>query len=234
MLSCSSLGLQQTGILPTPSVAHAAIALLPQGNTGIAAQYPGDVNIRSNPNVLFTDDFESYSFASQLTTNWDSYYQAGNTRITTESGNVFAGSRSLEFTQPQGRTEVANEILKNISPTQDTLFVRVYTKFSSGFSVTVPGHNGIRIQARYPDRETFPTVATSSRSRSRTAHTTMKRSRAIPTSMRTIPHNDPFGETTSMPTAKYSPSIPYRETSAPPLCLMQTSLRRPTNGTAMS
>lgn len=123
---------------------------LPEGNNGIAAAYPGDTNIQSNANVFFADGFESYSSANQLTTNWNSYYQGGNTRIATEAGNVFAGSRSVEFTLPQVGSDVSNALVKNVSPTQDTLFVRVYTKFESGFDVVSPGHNGIRISSKYP------------------------------------------------------------------------------------
>ena len=148
------LGFSNTAFTPSPSLAHAAA--LPQGNTGIAAQYPGDVNIRSNSNVLFTDDFESYASASQLNNKWNGYYQSANTSIVTEGSNVFAGRKSLQFTQPQGGSEVANEIVKNISPEQNKLFVRVYTKFSSGFGVTSPGHNGIRIESNYPGPGQIP------------------------------------------------------------------------------
>ncbi len=153
-LFCVPLGLPDTSVFGSPSAAHAAP--LPQGNNGIAAKYPRDANIRSNAGVLFTDDFESYSSANQLTNKWNNYYQGGNTRIATEAGNVYAGRKSLQFTQPQGGGEVANEIVKNISPKQDTLFVRVYTKFSSGFSVTGPGHNGIRIESNYPGPGRIP------------------------------------------------------------------------------
>lgn len=122
---------------------------LPSGNSGIAALYPGDANIQSHPDVLFADGFEAYTSAAQLTSQYNSYYQSGNTRIATEPANVFAGSRALEFTLQQVSSEVANAVIKKISPTQDVLFVRVYTKFDSGFDVTSPGHNGIRISARY-------------------------------------------------------------------------------------
>jgi hypothetical protein len=127
-----------------------APAPLPQGRTGIAASYPGDADIQSHPDVIFADNFESYTAADQLTTRWDNYYQGGNTRIATESGNVYAGSRALEFTLPQTASEVSNAVLKNISPAEDTLFVRVYAKFDSGFDVAGPGHNGIRMSAKYP------------------------------------------------------------------------------------
>src|SRR5882762_1806267 len=36
----------------------------------IAARYPRDKNIASDPAVIFADDFESYTNASQLATRW--------------------------------------------------------------------------------------------------------------------------------------------------------------------
>src|SRR6266480_3516973 len=68
--------------------------------SGIAARYPGDKNIASDPAVIFADDFESYTSPSHLTTKWDGAYQLPNIRIATEAGNVFAGSKSLEFSLP--------------------------------------------------------------------------------------------------------------------------------------
>ena len=38
-------------------------APLPEGNSGIAARYPFDAGIASDPAVIFADDFESYSGA---------------------------------------------------------------------------------------------------------------------------------------------------------------------------
>src|SRR5712671_434865 len=35
-------------------------AFLPNGNSGIAARYPFDAGIASDPAVIFADDFESY------------------------------------------------------------------------------------------------------------------------------------------------------------------------------
>jgi hypothetical protein len=69
-------------------------APLPTGNTGIASKYPNDVNIKYDANVIFFDDFESYSSASQLWNNWSNLYQQQFLRIATESGNVFAENRA--------------------------------------------------------------------------------------------------------------------------------------------
>lgn len=129
--------------------ASAAPPPLPAGETGLAALFPGDANIQSHPDVLFADDFESYSLASQLTTRWNQVYQSSYTRIATETSNVFAGGKSLEFRVPQQSAEVANEAIKTINPTEDTVFVRVYTKFEAGYSASGSSHNGIAISAQY-------------------------------------------------------------------------------------
>lgn len=124
-------------------------APLPIGNNGIAAKYPGDVNIKSDSKVLFADDFESYSSPSQLWNNWSNTYQQSNTRIATEAANVYAGSKALEFSSPPSSTEIANAVVKNLSTAQDTVFVRVYTKFETGYDATGSEHNGIAITANY-------------------------------------------------------------------------------------
>src|SRR5438067_365623 len=50
---------------PTSTPVPGAPTTLPQGNNGIAALYPGDVNIQNHPDVLFNDNFESYTSAAQ-------------------------------------------------------------------------------------------------------------------------------------------------------------------------
>ena len=74
---------------------------LPEGNNGIAARYPGDVGIGSDPAVIFADDFESYGNAASLPGKWNKAYYTQNIRIARESGNVYSGQQALEFTVPQ-------------------------------------------------------------------------------------------------------------------------------------
>ncbi|MGR9107221.1 MAG: hypothetical protein ACU843_09855, partial [Gammaproteobacteria bacterium] len=132
---------------------------LPEGNSGIAARYPNDVNIASDAEVLLTDGFESYTSPSQLTSsgNWDYFYHGENTSISTSTADVYAGRRALEFKLPITPNEVSNAVVKNFpAAQQDALFVRVYTKFEAGFSVP-HGHNGIRISAgNYPGPGNIP------------------------------------------------------------------------------
>jgi hypothetical protein len=130
-------------------LASACAQSLPEGNNGIAARYPGDVGIASDPAVIFADDFESYSGAADLTSKWNQAYHTENIRIATESGNVFAGRKALEFTIPQQTTELSNAAIKYVSPERDVLFLRYYAKFDTGFNVIGSSHNGSGISAHY-------------------------------------------------------------------------------------
>jgi hypothetical protein len=130
-------------------VAVTSAAPLPTGNGGIAARYPSDAGIASDPAVLFADDFESYNGAAGLTGKWNQAYHTANIRIATETGNFFGGGKSLEFTVPRTSNEVSNTVVKFLSPGQDALFLRYYAKFDGGFDVIGSSHNGSTISARY-------------------------------------------------------------------------------------
>ncbi len=122
---------------------------LPQGNTGIASRFPNDVNIGSDPNVIFADDFESYTSPSNLTTRWNEAYHLQYQNIETAAANVFAGSKSLGMTVPILNGEVSNTAIKYVNPTLDVLFVRYHAKYDSGFNVRGSSHNGNCISSKY-------------------------------------------------------------------------------------
>jgi hypothetical protein len=129
--------------------APAAIDALPQGNTGIASRYPNDAGIGSDPNVIFADDFESYTSPSNLTTRWNEAYHLQYLNIETAAANVFAGSKSLGMTVPAINGEVSNTAVKYVNPTLDVLFVRYHAKYDSGFNVAGSSHNGNCISSKY-------------------------------------------------------------------------------------
>jgi hypothetical protein len=125
---------------------------LPEGDQGIATQYPGDEGIGTDPQVVYADDFESYADASQLSDNWDAaVYQNDQIRIATEPDNVFAGGQALEFTVPQQDSELSNAVDKVVSPERDVLFLRYYSKFQPPYDVVGSSHNGSMISAHYFD-----------------------------------------------------------------------------------
>ena len=82
------------------SLAGVAAAPLPAGNSGIAARYPSDAGIASDPAVIFADDFESYVSAAALTNKWSETYHSANTRIATEPANVYQRSAFARIHHP--------------------------------------------------------------------------------------------------------------------------------------
>ncbi|PYM00456.1 MAG: hypothetical protein DMF19_09495, partial [Verrucomicrobia bacterium] len=128
----------------TPTTAPADI--------GIAAAYPGDKNIASDPAVIFADDFESYTAPDQVITRWSGGNGAQRMRIATEANHVYSGTKSIEFTLPISTTEISCTLDKVLSPTHDTVFMRFYQKFAANYAISGgANHNGIRLSANYPE-----------------------------------------------------------------------------------
>lgn len=122
---------------------------LPEGSAGVAAAYVNDTGITSHPNVLFADGFDTYTSVSQLTGsgNYNNYYQGSNIAI--DSSTFFRGTKALRLRMPATGSEVANAIVKRISPTRDTLFMRVYARFQPNYAGVYAAHNGLRITGGY-------------------------------------------------------------------------------------
>ena len=137
-------------------LAPIALPTAARAQGGIAARYPGDKNIASDPAVIFADDFESYTSPSQLTTKWTNAYQLPNIRIATEAGSFYSGRKAIEFELPISTTEVSNAIKKSLSPGQDTVFLRAYMKFDPGYSLHTSNHNGLSLSAKYPGPGIIP------------------------------------------------------------------------------
>jgi len=133
-----------------PHASAQTFAPLPQGNTGIAARYPGDVGIAGDSAVIFADNFESYANASGLAANWNGgvYH---NVRIAAESDNVYAGTQALEFRSPQQTQELSNGVGRELDKSHevDMLFLRYYTKFDESFDIWGSCHNGGGMSAYY-------------------------------------------------------------------------------------
>ena len=120
----------------------AASATASPADIGIAARYPGDKNIGSDPDVILADDFEAYTQPSDLTAKWKVFGAAsGNVGIST--AEHFAGAKSVEFDLPVSTTEHGYSVNKLLSPGIDTMFCRVYMKWDAGYSVATSNHNGI-------------------------------------------------------------------------------------------
>ncbi len=122
---------------------------LPEGNSGVAASYPNDSGIAADARVLFADGFESYTSATQLTSSghYDNYYQGSN--IAFDTSTFFGGAKALRLRMPTSGSEVSNAIVKNIAPTRDLLFMRVYARYQPNYAGINSAHNGLRITGNY-------------------------------------------------------------------------------------
>jgi len=122
---------------------------LPQGNNGIAAAYPNDAGIAADSRVLFADGFESYTSVSQLTSsgNYNNYFQGSNLAL--DTAMKFGGTKALRMRMPATGGEVSNAIVRNISPTRDAMFMRVYARYQPTFAGVNSAHSGLRIAGNY-------------------------------------------------------------------------------------
>jgi len=117
------------------SQARTMLVQLPE-QQGLAARYPGDKRLASDPAVVLADDFESATTETlphgnevgQRTSRWDRGW--GGTKISDEPQHVHAGHRALELTT-SGRGGGA--IVKSINPGYDRLFLRYYIKYDDTF-----------------------------------------------------------------------------------------------------
>lgn len=94
-----------------------------QGERGIAAAYPGDAGIGSDPDVLFADDFESGDLKK-----WDR--TRGPAGIDGEAPN--AGRWAARFEMHRGRN-TGSDAIKWFMPGADAVYARFYVKFSKDY-----------------------------------------------------------------------------------------------------
>ena len=115
--------------LPTAGREETPLPPLPEGNTGIAARYPGDAGIESDPAVVFHDGFEDCRTTADLPKKWDVIYNGEHLRITEEAADVHGAQRALEITIPKQEISLSVDVGRNLAVTRDVLFLRFYTKF---------------------------------------------------------------------------------------------------------
>ncbi len=139
-------------VLPTAGHADAPLPPLPEGNTGLAAKYPGDVGIENDPAVVLHADFEDCSTTADLHSTWDNIVHVGNMRIVEGAPNVHSGRKALEIAIPKQDQALSVNVEKILTAphTRDVLFLRYYLKFDPGFDIPRNScHDGGSISAGY-------------------------------------------------------------------------------------
>lgn len=90
---------------------------------GLASKYPGDLGIANDPDVLFSDNFESGDMKK-----WDE--KRGRVLMTEEKPN--SGRWSVQMPMERGKNHGGDSI-KWFMPGADTVYARVYVKFSPDY-----------------------------------------------------------------------------------------------------
>jgi len=113
------------------------LSQLPEGS-GIAAKYPGDVGIETDPTVVFADGFEEIEDAVMETTpyeqkgrKWDGAW--GMIRITQDPENVHSGRQAIEMAHKSERPR-SHGAEKHLALGFEILFLRYYMKFAKEFA----------------------------------------------------------------------------------------------------
>jgi hypothetical protein len=92
-------------------------------NAGLAAKYPHDDGIATDPDVLFADNFETGDMKK-----WDQ--QRGRVVLTEE--NAHSGRWSVQMPMERGKNH-GGDAIKWFMPGADTVYARVYVKFSPDY-----------------------------------------------------------------------------------------------------
>jgi len=114
---------------PTPAI--------PEGATGIAARYPGDVGIENDPDVVFVADFEGS--VDDICSRWEDVRGKGIMSKSTDVPPGSGGKESLLLTRVAGGTDSytgGGSFYRRLKNDQggygyDQLFFRFYTKFNA-------------------------------------------------------------------------------------------------------
>jgi hypothetical protein len=127
-----------------------AARMLAQGSAGIAALYPSDVGIESDPSVIFVEKFEETSLATMLG-RWTAVAPGTMSFSADVAAGSPSGSRSINVPAVQGQDSGGQ--LYYTFPGVDVLYVRYYTKYAS---TGIPHHSGIWVggynpQSAWPD-----------------------------------------------------------------------------------
>ena len=103
---------------------------MPEGNTGLAAQYPGDTGIQDDPAVVFVETFEGLNISSSLQNRWES---VSNPQLMSFDADIPAGSsgtQSLLVSHVGGPT-TGGHLYRRLGNGYDKLYFRFYVKFDA-------------------------------------------------------------------------------------------------------
>ncbi len=163
------LALILSACAPRPAVqgtSASAVEPLPEGDSGIAARYPGDAGIEGDPAVIFYDGFEDYEKPGDVHKKYEFVMHEENMRISEEAASVNHGKKAMEFTLPKQEEGNAAALYRVLKEERDVLFLRYYSKFEKGYDQHGSSHNSGVISAHYfPGRQASPGIPSDGRNK---------------------------------------------------------------------
>ncbi len=130
-----------------PLAYEVSASMLPQGNSGIAARYPGDVGIDKDPAVVFHDDFES----GQIGHRWDEVSirrirnaQREEPGLTAEAEPAIARGKRSARAQLHRQSHSDVTLVKRFAPGFDELYMRHYVRYGTDYGYHSHGGSGFR------------------------------------------------------------------------------------------
>jgi len=116
--------------------------VVPEGDKGIAARYPGDAGIAKDPDVVFTEDFETREIDG-FKGHWSNVSNKGGSfSFSKDVPPGSSGKRSLGMTAKRGKNE-GGHLFNRFKPGWDELYARCYVKFSDDYGWN---HHFVKLQ----------------------------------------------------------------------------------------
>lgn len=112
------------------SNAQFTTAQSPVVESGIASQYPGDVNIQSDPSVLYVEKFDDGM--SKILSRYNDKLNTGGMTLEDDIPAGSINAKSVKMTSITGGTSGGGHLFKQFTPGFDSVvFVRYYVKYPS-------------------------------------------------------------------------------------------------------
>lgn len=127
---CTGLlaGLLFAGIAGSEEGKEAMKTELPEGDSGIAVEYPGDDGIETHPDVVFVENFEGLTSPGDFKRDWDAVKNPGIMSFSQDCPPESAGGQSLLMTHVGGESD-GGHLYRRLPPGYDRLHLRFYVKF---------------------------------------------------------------------------------------------------------
>jgi len=128
-----------------------------QSKQGLASQHPGDKGIAGDPDVIFADDFESWTDGTPPEGTWSNVATGGTRRVEIVPGKAAAGGPGEQVLQlacwQEGGNSVSAGLSKYLGNYTDRnqglgqgyeeVYVRYYQKFDEDYTPGVSNHGSL-------------------------------------------------------------------------------------------